>query len=202
MPTEGLIRTGIEDDGGPPPAPRPAAPPAPPPVAAGVSEMPDWCPRYRELQNRSDLLREEGKTLTEAERAELARLRGRLDLLAAPEPPIPAPPGAAPQGGPAPDAGPVLTVAATGADGFRHVVGIVARADRLGERDARITAARAGVAGIRNAAREAGALGGTMSEVLDRLAELEAIGGRANLPANEIGLEVRVDPLASLRDAA
>src|SRR5437660_1308430 len=81
MPTEGLIWIGIEDDGGPPPTPRPAAPPAAQPQAAGVSEMPDWCPRYRELQNRSDLLREEGKTLAEAERTELARLRGRLDSL-------------------------------------------------------------------------------------------------------------------------
>jgi predicted RNA methylase/2'-5' RNA ligase len=43
--------------------------------AAGVA---DWVPRYRELQNRMDVLREEGKALPPAEAAELKGLHARL----------------------------------------------------------------------------------------------------------------------------
>src|SRR5436305_1640354 len=76
-----------------------------------------------------------------------------------------------------------------------------ARASRFGAYDGRI-AARAGVAGIRNDIREAGVLGDTMSEVHDRLAELEAIHGEAILPVKKIVLEVLVDSLTVVRDTA
>lgn len=70
------------------------------PTPAGGDDSPDWYPRFRELQNRFDLLREEGKTLRAAELAELEQLRTKLNEFAsrpAGVPQIPVPPAAGPQ---------------------------------------------------------------------------------------------------------